>query len=49
MLKEDVTTELMTDEQIESCLQQMREKLVLKEKDFNQAFPYDGTDHMIYF
>jgi len=49
VLKEDVTTELMTDEQIESCLQQMREKLVLKEKDFNQAFPYDGTDHMIYF
>lgn len=49
VLKEEVSQELMTDDQMEMVFKTMREVLSLPEERFNAMYPYDGKGYMTYF
>ena len=47
--KQDVTDELLTDQEIEHTLGLMKRQLNLSREEFELIYPYNGEDHMEYF
>ena len=46
---QDVTDELLTDQEIEHTLGLMKRQLNLSREEFEAIYPYNGEDHMEYF
>lgn len=47
--REEVSDELMSDDQVEMILATMKESLDLPMEQFDARYPYDGRDYMTYF
>lgn len=49
LIKEDISDELFSKEEIEKYIKKIEQELCLDEKEFNDLYPYSGGDYVTYF